>query len=250
MINYNIDTDIREKVLIFILIVSIFISIFFTKKIDYIKTIHKINLSPFAEALLNTLPLPSIFGIIYCLFDKRLWRINLFKFFLGIPDLNGEWEGKYWSNFKCLDPDNCKCKSNSICSYKTKGFLNNRCMIPESEKECLNYVENGVEGKISFNITQTFTKILIYSNHQKSSSKNRVTSMFLENKPDRQMTLLYEHLNEVDIFEADYGMKNHSGFNQLDYFKEKNQEVLQGIYYNDPNRQTYGKVRYIKINDH
>lgn len=249
MIHYNVDTNVRKNVLISIFIISLLINIFITRKINAIKIVHEINLPYTIELLINSLPLPSIFGILYYFFDNFLWKIKYINFFLGIPNLNGEWEGTYWSNFKCLDPDNCKCQFYSNCSSKSKGFLNGECIVPGYEKKCMNYTGEGVKGNINFKIIQTFTKISIYSNHNKSNSKNRATSMLLDNKPNGEMTLLYEHLNEIDIFKAEDNMKNHSGFNKLNYIMDKGQEILEGIYYNDPNRQTYGKIKYIKIKD-
>lgn len=246
MVNYNIDTDIRKNILICIFVLSIIVGNFLKARIGKLLIFLNIQFTNI-QYWISVIPTQGLFAIMYKIFDKHLWKWSFFNKYLGIPNLNGKWKGIYYSNFKCSDPSNCSCKFSNECNPKTKGIVYDKCLLKDKCEECPNYIKDGIQGDVNFTITQTFTRISIKSKHEKSTSRNRTTSMLLANKPDGEMTLLYEHLNEIDIFKSDFGMKNHSGFNELNYSKVGNKEILSGIYYNDYNRQTYGKICYEKI---
>lgn len=108
---YSIDKDIRRKVILILFVISVIISVFLTsilgKPIDgvlnFVKTIECINavlgvcgtfgVSP------NFLAVPTIYALLYFIFDCKLWKNKHIIKWSGIPDLNGKWVGKLKSSF-------------------------------------------------------------------------------------------------------------------------------------------------------
>lgn len=52
------------------------------------------------EAIPNIIGIPFIYKCLYTWFDKLLWRTRFIRGFVGIPDLNGTWEGVLKSSFE------------------------------------------------------------------------------------------------------------------------------------------------------
>ena len=108
MHNYSIDTDCRKKVIVIIMIISFILNSllyqplnllinFVGEKIplffDLITLCDNIGLS------INQFSVLGIFGIIYLLYSKFLWKTKAFKKFHNVTDLNGEWDGSYLSSY-------------------------------------------------------------------------------------------------------------------------------------------------------
>lgn len=240
MIKYNVDSDVKKSLFIILFIIALIISYYLEPCMDKLK----ITNSELVNFLIRNIPFPSILGILLLWFDNCIWKWPIINNVIGIPNLNGSWEGTYISSFKCEDVNSCSCINKDICTFPIKGQERESCS--HSKKKCDMYNSSGMEGYIDFTIKQDFNKISIYSKNKKSESYNRTTSLLVEDLEDP--VIIYEHYNEVLPMKSDKGMINHSGFNQLRYYKEDGKEILEGKYYNDQNRSTYGSVRYIKKN--
>lgn len=104
MNSYGLKSDIRKKVVIGILIFSIIFMWLIGEWInnisadikilnDLLNKIHYLGLGVSISAY-------SLFGGFYWLFNNYLWKWKRFNLFLGVPDLNGTWEGILISSYK------------------------------------------------------------------------------------------------------------------------------------------------------
>lgn len=103
---YSIDKDIRRKVIVVLFCVSIFISLFlkfiFQTPVEYItEFIRKVELldalfqmGSFLDVFGDIISTPTIYALLYILFDKVLWKVKWINKLLGIPNLNGVWKEK------------------------------------------------------------------------------------------------------------------------------------------------------------
>ena len=108
---YSIDKDIRRKVIVGLFCVSIFISLIlkfvFRTPAEYItECIRKVTLfdslyqmGNFLDMFGDIISTPTIYALLYILFDNVLWKVKWINKFLGIPNLNGVWKGKAKSSF-------------------------------------------------------------------------------------------------------------------------------------------------------
>ena len=114
MINYSLDSDIRKKVIVGLFIISFAINIPLNYAWDLLfSLILKI---PVVEQVVSQfeiigvvakqLSIIAVFGLLYTIFSKWMWKLRVVKRFTKVPDLNGEWEGVLESSHK--DPDTKK----------------------------------------------------------------------------------------------------------------------------------------------
>ena len=90
MHSYSIDTEERRNVICYLTILSMVI---------YLGLIHFI--SKYDAPDIITIPTPFvIFGGLYLLFEKVLWKFKIFSFVIKTPNLNGDWQGQYESSYK------------------------------------------------------------------------------------------------------------------------------------------------------
>ena len=136
MHTYSINSDKRLKVILIMILISIIITPGFNFILNKIGSFVSDNdvLKNMIETIdfygynIKQFSVLFIFGIIYFLYDRYLWKIKIFKFkFSSIPNLSGIWKGQYKSSWK------------------------------------------DTVGNVSLNIKQTWTKIQIISDNEKSS---------------------------------------------------------------------------------
>lgn len=150
-----------------------------------------------------------VFGLLYKAFDKCLWKAKWIRFPLDIntPDLNGTWKGEYESSYKS---DDC---------------------------------ENGTKkGKVNMTITQSWTRIRIVSENEKSNSYSQLAGICVNH--GKGIVLKFEYENDSDRNLEDT-MNLHTGFTALKY--DEKIDVLEGTYYTDRNRRTFGTVKYKRV---
>lgn len=109
MHTYSINSDKRVKVILIMILISIIITPgfnFFLNKIDSFVS-NNDDLQNIIETIdsygynIKQFSVLFIFGIIYFLYDRYLWKIKIFKFkFSSIPNLSGVWNGQYKSSWK------------------------------------------------------------------------------------------------------------------------------------------------------
>lgn len=109
MNTYELKSDIRQKVTIIIAIVSLLLGNTLFNLCNYL-TPYLASLLPSVTAFFSQweylgvfssqITVGTVFAAISWWFDIQLWRIPLINKFLGVPDLNGSWEGVLESSFK------------------------------------------------------------------------------------------------------------------------------------------------------
>lgn len=90
MHTYSIDTEERKTIIFFIAFFSMMLNSGFLCIINQYSSLEFIKVpSPFV-----------IFGVLYLLFDKIIWKWKICSLFVKTPNLNGEWEGQYESSYQ------------------------------------------------------------------------------------------------------------------------------------------------------
>ncbi len=145
-----------------------------------------------------------IFGILYWLFDNHGWKWGFFRRIglIKTPNLNGIWEGKFHSSF--IDDNS---NTNNI-------------------------------GKVKLTIEQSWTKIRMISENEKSVSCSKIAGIAVYD--EMGIVLGYQYSNEAK-FDSEDTMNCHLGFNKLRYL---NGCKLEGNYFTDRNRKTYGTLEF------
>ncbi len=78
MVKYSVNTEIRKIIIFVLAVISVFVSLL---AMTYI--------SPYVM----TSTAFGCFGFLYWLFDRFLWKIKPIIGLIGIPNINGNWEG-------------------------------------------------------------------------------------------------------------------------------------------------------------
>lgn len=151
---------------------------------------------------------PIIFLGIYFVFDRYLWKIPIIAQYHKVPYLAGEWRGGYQSR-----------------------------RYDENEKKLINK-----NGEVNFVIKQTWSKIAIISHHDESNSDSVLAGIFVNEISEP--ILRYEYKNQPKSLDIRLGI--HYGCSNLRYKKEN--DTLEGDYFNDINRRTQGNVVYKRVN--
>lgn len=217
MHTYSVDSNERVKIIVWMVIISYFLAMAINNFLDWI--INIISKNDFINNIISNfefigidirqITLLAVFGILYEVFDKELWKTSFFqKTVVKIPNLNGEWEGMFESNFN-----------------------------------------GGTKGKVNFKIEQTWSKIRITSENEKSNSYSRVVGFLLNT--NKGINIIYQYENRTNEKSSE-GMYDHRGYSDLIYKKKtikgENVEILEGDYTGDQiNRTAAGYIHYKKI---
>ena len=109
MHTYSINSDKRIKVILMMILISIIITPGFNFLLNKVSNVVSNNdtLKDIVETIdsfgynIKQFSVLFIFGIIYFLYDRYLWKIKIFKFkFSSIPNLSGIWKGEFKSSWK------------------------------------------------------------------------------------------------------------------------------------------------------
>ena len=109
MHTYSINSDKRVNAILIMILISIIITPGFNFILNKIGSLVSNNdaLKNIIETIdfygynIKQFSVLFIFGIIYFLYDRYLWKIKIFKFkFSSIPNLSGIWKGQYKSSWK------------------------------------------------------------------------------------------------------------------------------------------------------
>ena len=165
MHNYSIDTNCRKKAIVIIMIISFILNFFLyhpmNQFIDFVgdksRFISDLMLQLDGIGIsINQVSVLGIFGIIYLFYSKFLWKTKVLKKIHNVPDLNGEWDGSYFSSYT----DESGQQKNGGCSAIIKQNWNKisiKCKFGESSssysKTASLYVDD-IEG-----VMLTFTYI-------------------------------------------------------------------------------------------
>lgn len=210
MHNYMIDDDkIRNKVIINITIISVILLFIFSLILNSlgVKSLPlplNINNQTILKMTLGLLSkVGAIIAVLYFLFNKWFWKNKLMKKLHKVPDLNGVWNGNF------------------ISSKKDK-------------------LGNNYTGMCTMKIRQTWSRISIQCDFNKSTSYSRIATIV--NDCDG-IQLKFEYSNKPNKT-ADENLKEHLGYNTLTYDEER--EILVGEYYTNRNRETNGIINVAK----
>ncbi|MCK1987178.1 hypothetical protein MPH48_03570 [Lysinibacillus fusiformis] len=163
MHQYSVDYD--RKTVYFLLA---FVSILGTKIVNKILVLENIEL---------TITGLTIFGLLFLLFDKFLWKIRLL-YYLGLvktPNLNGVWKGQLKSSYDDFKDEIDAC----------------------------------------IQIKQTWTKIIIFGKFNQSKSYS--ISANLETNNGARVVLRYVFKNKNNLANTPKTMMNHSGITTLEF---------------------------------
>jgi len=206
--NYSLDSDIKTKTVWILTIISV-ILIFIIGIVANMFGINfiplQINLENIIKIAIKLASFSLIFVLLYLLFDKFLWKTTFIKKIHGIPDFNGKWEGNFISN---------RMDENS----------------------------NNYTGSCNLIVKQTWGKISIVSNFEKSTSYSK--SAYININGVDGITLSFDYNNKAEKTN-DSNLKQHNGHNDFTYIESENK--LRGNYFNDKNRETNGIIEVIKL---
>lgn len=175
MHEYSIDVD-QKDIVFYIAALSVTLASFSTALIGYLSE----NFS--FVSFMGPLTAISIFGLIYTLFDKKIWRWKLLKRIglVKVPDLEGEWEGIFNSSFHEFNES-----------------------LPAQ-----------------FKIEQTWTKICIMGKFNDSKSSSYTAAIKVN--AGGGVKVLYSYQNEKNTEKADEPFSDHKGYGALLLNREEN----------------------------
>ena len=96
MHSYSLDIGIRRKVYFGIAVLAFVFPSVMAWLLSYVAALH-LEIGPNFEWPLSV---GTAYGIIFFAVDRWLWRIVPLRFVIGIPDLNGDWQGKGVSSYE------------------------------------------------------------------------------------------------------------------------------------------------------
>lgn len=144
MTNYELRTNIRERIFLILLFLSLCICYFLypivNALVEFIYTSFP-DIKNFFEQweylgiLTTQISVLAIFGILRWLFNNYLWKVKLLKSLLKVPDLNGIWEGVLESSYKDEDGNYVRVDMILIIA-QTWEKISCRSQFPKSVSYC------------------------------------------------------------------------------------------------------------------
>jgi len=172
MVNYSIDIDVRQPVIFILAVTSVFAAIW---------------VEPYIPPGFEAPSAMGLFGILFWVFDKYLWKLSLIRPLLKIPNLNGQWKG----------------------TLKRK----------DHGKEIDEQIE------VELFVTQSWTKLsFVLENNNENSvsgrtrSFSRVVGLFVENKNVILIREIFEYEKAQGLCEWRLSQENGKQFLRGDYF--------------------------------
>ena len=164
MHDYSIDKHPKERVLFALSFIAIFTAPALNKGIAWIANELGATTGLWSTSLITVLPVMTLFGAIYWLFNAKLWKVEWLRSRLLIPNLNGTW----------------KCDGLSVMR----------------QGSVVNFPWSG-----EIRITQSWTKISIHISTSQSSSRS--TSASLVHEPGVGFRLFYHYANAPKADQTD-----------------------------------------------
>lgn len=166
------------------------------------------QLPEFIQLFFSIPSVPSIYAMLFYVFDRWAWRLPMFKHLgvIDVDDLNGHWEGVIrtsWRNSQGEDPGD----------------------IPAE-----------------LTIKQTATSIKIHGKFNQSRSVS-IHEHFGRSEMLDQMALHYFYRNDPN-YNAAPTMAMHEGSTILTY--DKTRKVLSGYYYSGRDRNNFGTMTFTR----
>lgn len=213
MVNYAIDSDIRRKVIIILVVVSLLllepINLLLETLYNLIIGVFPFIETPFSKLSIigfdvSKLTFFALFGLLYGVFIKLAWKFKLVVKLTKVPNLNGVWEGKLISSFKAPDTGE---------------------QIPPID--------------MSVEIKQNWTSMSVCCYFPKSTSYSKMTSLHINDTKGCVLGFSYRN----DSAEVTINTREFSGYNELVY---KN-ETLSGVYFTNREDGTHGTIELKRL---
>lgn len=193
--------DIRQKVTVRLVTLSIIISFLLNAGLDCLKNNYSdifIGVNSFLQnwpflgySIGGYITMFVVLKILDCLFNNFIWKWPIVNRFLGVPNFSGEWRGELFSS----------------------------------------YVQ-GQSFSIQMTIKQTWKEISIISSFEKSSSGSDYAII----NPDYSLGKMLKFSYSNKSADASVGQTEHSGLNEL-YLEQPDAknvyQVLRGTYFNN-----------------
>ncbi len=157
MHDYAIDKHPKEKVLFGLSFFAIVTAPALNKCIGWITCKLGAATGLWSTSLITVIPVMSVFGLIYWLFNSKLWKVESLRSRLLVPNLNGTWKCEGLSVMR----------QGSVVNYRWSGEIR---------------------------ITQSWTKISIHIGTSQSSSRS--TSASIVHEPGVGYRLFYHYTND------------------------------------------------------
>lgn len=137
MKNYSIEGNAREKAVLTVVLVAIVLSALLYSPtnllvegliaaVPSLSWLQQIGLLGAIEPL-------AIYGILWAVYGKHLWRLSVFRKLHHVPDLNGQWKGTFQSSFPDRDGQRT-VKDVTMTINQTFTSINIRCVFPGSSE--------------------------------------------------------------------------------------------------------------------
>lgn len=164
MHDYSIDKHPKERVLFALSFIAIVTAPALNKCIAWVTQELGVVTGLWTTSVITVLPMMTVFGVIYWLFNSKLWKVEWLRSQLLVPNLNGTW----------------KCEGLSVMR----------------QGSVVNYPWSG-----EIRITQSWTKISIYISTSQSSSRS--TSASIVHEPSVGYRLFYHYTNAPNADQTD-----------------------------------------------
>lgn len=146
-----------------------------------------------------------LYGSLIKVFDLYLWKLPIINKLTRIPNLNGLWQGFF--------------------------------IRPEE------YGQEPIKVDVILKITQTWSKIAVSSEAEKTTSEVRTISISIENPNEIKLQYIYLVKNKTGLEpKSEFG----EGFTELTLSKDEDGLMLKGPYYSNKPRKGYSEFRLIK----
>lgn len=164
MHDYTIDQHPKEKVFFALSLIAIVSAPALNKCVTWAAQQLELATGLLFTSIVTVVPVMTLFGLVYWLFNSKLWKVEWLRSRLLVPNLNGTW----------------KCEGLSV---RRKG-------------EVVNFPWSG-----EIRITQSWTKISIRISTSQSSSRS--TSASLVHEPGVGYRLFYHYKNDPKADQTD-----------------------------------------------
>lgn len=156
-----------------------------------------------------------VFGSLFIIIDKYLWKCYIVNRLLKIPNISGKW--------KCVG----KSFKKSSSELQDKGVIN---------------IEPQYNWEADINIIQTWTNICIIITTKQSESKSFMAQIEVIDRSYCQLTYAYANMTSAG---ADTDMRNHEGICRICF--AENLTSGNGEYFTNPkDRLSYGRMEWTR----
>lgn len=211
MHGYTIKGASRINTIMWICIISYLIYIILKYCLNTV-----IDIVQFNHGYVMPITFSCIFGSLFMLIDKYLWKCHIVNRLLKIPNISGRW--------KCVGESFKKSSS----ELQDKGIIN---------------VEPQYKWEADINIIQNWTTICIILSTKQSQSESFMAQIEVTDDNCCQLTYAYANITRAG---ADTDMRGHEGICKISF--TENLASGTGEYFTNPkDRLSYGTMKWTRL---